>query len=147
MKEVTIRTVDIRDAGQIADLLRELGYPNTREFAQSKIAKLCKSDSDTVLIAETDGRVIGVAHLHIAELFHQPGRFGRIMAIVVTGDHRQSGVGRKLVDSLESIAKNAGCIKIEVTSGIHRKGGHVFYKKLGYTEKSKHFAKVLKVLE
>lgn len=144
MAEFTIKKAVIEDANQIAGLLKELGYPNTSAFAQSKIAELSKSDNDTVLIAEINDRIIGVAHLHIAELFHEPGRLGRVMAIVVTSNYRQSGVGQKLITSLETIARNAGCTKMEITSGIHRDGAHTFYKKLGYTEKPRRFGKVFK---
>ena len=45
------------------------------------------------------------------------------------------------MDFLESIAHDAGCTKMELTSGSHRKGAHKFYKNLGYTEKPKRFFK------
>jgi len=143
MGELKIRRPVAQDADQIAGLLKELGYPHNAEFAKSKIAELSKSESDTVLVAEVDGKVIGVAHLHIAELFHEPGRLGRVMALVVTNNHRSAGVGRKLMMSLETIARNSGCIKMEITSAIHRNDTHAFYKSLGYTEKPRRFIKLL----
>lgn len=143
MRKSTIREAVIEDAAHIAGLLKELGYPSTPAFAQSKIVELSKSDSDTVLVAETDGRVIGVAHLHIAELFHEPGRLGRVMAIVVKNDYRGLGVGQKLITLIENTARKAGCTKMELTSGIHRDDAHIFYKNLGYIEKPKRFLKIL----
>ncbi len=142
MEEFTIRKAVVEDADQIVGLLKELGYQNKPEFAQSKIAELSQGDKDFVLVAEMDGKVIGVAYLHIVELFYEPGRLGRIMAFVVTNNYRRLGVGRKLMTSLETMARNAGCIMMEITSGIHRNDAHAFYKKLGYTEKPRRFVKI-----
>lgn len=144
MEEFIVRKAVTEDADQIAVLLKELGYPNTPAFVQLKIVDLSESNNDTVLIAEVDGKVVGLAHLHIAELFHEPGRLGRIMAIVITNNYRRLGIGRKLMTLLEAIARNVGCIKLEVTSGTHRNDAHPFYRSLGYIETPKRFVKVLK---
>ena len=96
MKEFTIRKAVVEDADQIAVLLGDLGYPNTPAFAKSKIVELSKSRSDSVFVAEADNRVVAVAHLHIAELLHEPGRLGRIVAIVVSNKYLRRGVGRKI---------------------------------------------------
>lgn len=144
MAEFTIREATVQDAEQIAGLLQALGYPNTVAFSQQKIATLSQSAGDAVLVAEIAGRIIGVAHLHVAELFHEAGRLGRVMALVVAEHIRRSGVGKKLVLLLEKQARNAGCVKMEVTSGAHREGAHVFYGELGYLEEQKRFVKVLR---
>ena len=138
-----LRKAVVKDAKRIADLLKELGYPNIPAFAKSKISRLSKSKNDSVLVAEINREVIGAAHLHIAELFHEPGRLGRIMALVITKNCRQQGIGQKLMASLETIARKAGCIKMEVTSAVHRDSAHIFYKKLGYSEQPKRFVKPL----
>lgn len=144
MANFTIREATDQDAEQIAGLLQALGYPNTLAFARQKIAALSQHAGDVVLVAEASGRVIGVAHLHVAELFHEAGMIGRIMALVVTDRARRSGVGRRLMRSLEKLARNAGCVKMEVTSGAHREGAHSFYESLGYFEEPKRFVKVLR---
>jgi N-acetylglutamate synthase-like GNAT family acetyltransferase len=143
MEELTIREASGHDAGQIAGLLKELGYANTPSFAQQKLKSLSQSDRDIVLVAERESTVVGVAHLHLAELFHETGSLGRIMALVVTDDLRQAGVGTRLMRSLEALARRAGCVKMEVTSGAQRHGAHEFYQKLGYVEEPKRFVKML----
>ncbi len=143
MEEFTIRKAVVENADQIAVLLGGLGYPNTPAFAKSKIVKLSKSSSDSVFVAEADNRVVAVAHLHIAELLHEPGRLARIIAVVVTNNYLRRGVGRKFVALLETISRDTGCTKMELTNSIHRKGAHAFYKSLGYIEEPKRFVKVL----
>jgi GNAT superfamily N-acetyltransferase len=143
VEELKIRDAVIQDADQIAGLLKELGYPNTAPFAAQKIRELSNGENDTVLVAEIVGRVLGVAHLHVAELFHEQGRLGRIMALVVTSSERRRGIGRKLMAKLETAAHKAGCVKMEITSGGHRNDAHEFYGSLGYVEKRRRFVKEL----
>lgn len=143
MEEVRIRKAVIEDAKQIAILLGELGYPNTKEFTEAKIEELSKNEIDSVFVAEIEGKVIAFTHLHIAKMLHEPGKLGRIMAIVVSKDYSRAGVGRKLMYLLGNKAREAGCTKMELMSSNHRKGAHKFYKNLGYTEKPKRFLKNL----
>ncbi len=144
-KEIKIRKAKVEDAVSIFSLLEELGYPSSASFAKDKIRKLTKSKNDFVLMAEVDSKVIGVVHLHVAELFHEPGKMGRIMALVVNKKYRQAGVGYKLMVSLETIARKAGCTKMEITSASYRKDAHKFYLGLGYLEKPKRFIKRLDI--
>ena len=143
MEEVRIREATADDAKQVALLLGELGYPNKKEFAKEKIIELSKSEIDSVYVAEVKDKVMAFAHLHIAKMLHEPGKLGRIMAIVVSKDYSRLGVGRKLMYFLESMALDDGCTKMELTSGSHRKEAHKFYKNLGYFEKPKRFLKKL----
>jgi N-acetylglutamate synthase-like GNAT family acetyltransferase len=144
-QEIKIRKVGFKDAKLISGLLKELGYPNPSSFAKDKILKLVKSKNNFVLVAEVNSEVIGVTHLHIAELFHEAGKLGRIMALVVNKKYRQAGVGHRLMLSLETIARKKGCTKIEITSALHRKDAHKFYQGLGYFEKPKRFIKILDI--
>lgn len=143
MKEVKIRKAVIGDAEGVAVLLGELGYPNTVNFAKEKIAELSKSKIDFVYVAEIEGKVVAFSHMHIAKMFHEPGKLGKILAIVVSKDYKRVGIGKKLLSFLEDKARNAGCIKMELTSSAHRRGAHKFYKNIGYYEKPKRFLKKL----
>jgi N-acetylglutamate synthase-like GNAT family acetyltransferase len=143
VKKIRIRKVTLHDAPQIVPLLKELGYPNTTALVKKKIAILNRSTRDTVLVAETNNSVIGVAHLHVAELFHQKGRLGRILAIVVAYEYCRHSLGKQFMKKLEREARRAGCVKMEITSALHRSDAHAFYKRLGYREKPRRFIKLL----
>jgi GNAT superfamily N-acetyltransferase len=140
---VTMRAACPDDAERVAALLRELGYPETVAFARDKLGALAASDSDDVLVAEADGGVVGIVHLHVAELFQRAGRTGRIMALVVDEAMRGGGVGRALMEAAERRAAELGCCQVEATSGFHREGAHAFYRRLGYAERRRHFMKRL----
>jgi GNAT superfamily N-acetyltransferase len=96
-----------------------------------------------VYVAEAGGRLVAFVHLHRAELFHAPGRLGRIMALAVAEGSRRQGIGRRLMAAVERRARECGCVKMEVSSGVHRPGAHAFYRKLGYNEEPKRFVKML----
>jgi GNAT superfamily N-acetyltransferase len=140
---VRIRPAELGDSAAVAELLKELGYPRTPWFVRGKIVSLRNSPDDVVLIAELNRHPAGVAHMHVAELFHEEGRFARIMALVVARECRRRGVGRDLLAFLEETARRMGCGKIEITSAVHRSGAHAFYQRLGYAEAPKRFLKIL----
>jgi GNAT superfamily N-acetyltransferase len=138
---VAIREACPGDAERVAELLRELGYPETAAFAREKLQTLAASDSDTVFVAEADSRVVGVAHLHVAELFQRAARTGRVMALVVDETFRGRGAGRALMEAAERRAAGSGCCQVEASSGFHREAAHAFYRRLGYAERRRHFTK------
>jgi GNAT superfamily N-acetyltransferase len=138
---VTIREACPTDAERVAALLYELGYPGTVVFAREKLRALAASDSDSVFVAEVEGCVVGVAHLHVAELFQRAARTGRVMALVVDEAFRGRGVGRALMEAAEKRAAELGCCQVEASSGFRREGAHAFYRRLGYAERRRHFTK------
>lgn len=92
MEEFKIKKAVVEDAKQIATLPGELGYPNTEEFTKAKIVELSNSKIDSVFVAEIKDKIIAFAHLHIAKVLHEPGKLGRVMAIVVSKDYSRAGV-------------------------------------------------------
>jgi ribosomal protein S18 acetylase RimI-like enzyme len=76
-------------------------------------------------------------------VLHEPGDWCRITALVVAERARRRGLARALVTEAESIARGHGCVRIEVTSALHRDGAHELYRGLGYGQVSEHFLKPL----
>ncbi|HWF45240.1 MAG TPA: GNAT family N-acetyltransferase [Candidatus Kapabacteria bacterium] len=145
--EIVIRDVEDRDASQIAKLLTQLGYPCDSDFARNKLHELSVHPSSQVSVAEVNGTVAGVISFDSQPLFHQAGKLGTIMALSVLESHRGNGIGRKLVKHIERVAKERGCVKIAVASGVHREDAHRFYRSLGYEEITKRFVKKIDSVE
>jgi GNAT superfamily N-acetyltransferase len=95
---------------------------------------LAGDPSGRVLVAEAEGQAVGVLALRACPYFERPGRFCRIVALVVRGDRREQGVGRRLVEAAESIALELGCTEMEVTSRRTREDAEAFYTALGYED-------------
>lgn len=137
----TVRTARIDDAVRIRDLLGQLGYETSSSFVEDRLS-LSQNDLLTeVLVGESGGFVVAVASLHAFDLFHRPGRIGRITAFVVDASARGKGMGSVLLKAADSWFRHNGCVRAEVTSGDHRPAAHAFYEFHGYQPDERRFLK------
>ena len=141
--KIVIRDAQRDDATAIAQLLGELGYPNTSKFVLTKIQKMSGRRRDRILVAEKRACVVGVLSLHIMPLLHKRGDLCRVSSLVVTEKNRGQYIGGRLMEMAETYARANNCVYIEVTSGDQRLRAHEFYYKLGYTRSAKRFVKSL----
>ena len=137
----TVRPARPEDGSRIRELLAQLGYAADPSHVEQRLETMEKSGTDTVLVAETGGAVIGVASLHSFDLFHQPGRIGRITSFVVDASVRGEGAGKLLLAAADEFFRSVGCIRSEVTSGDHRPAAHAFYEANGYVPDERRFLK------
>jgi GNAT superfamily N-acetyltransferase len=137
---VSVRRAAAADAAAIAALLAELGYQAAPAEVERRLGALGRS---AALVADLDGATAGVLTLSMVPVLHEPGDWCRITALVVAERARRRGLARALVTEAESIARGHGCVRIEVTSALHRDGAHELYRGLGYGQVSEHFLKPL----
>ena len=138
---INTRFAAIADAESISYLMNQLGYVTSPALVTEKISAFSNSLIDQVLVAEVEGKVVGVISCHITSLFHQAGASGRITSLVVDKDFRSMEIARSLLAKAEDFFIRQGCIKFEVTSGDHRKEAHGFYKSCGYEDDERRFIK------
>jgi N-acetylglutamate synthase-like GNAT family acetyltransferase len=139
--EITIRDATNDDAEAIALLLTQLGYPATNEFVTHKLEEIRALTNAFVLVAEKEDEILGVLSFNSEPAFHKEGRIGTITALSVRDDERGQRIGTRLVKTCEIRAKEQGCCRIAVASGVQRLDAHRFYLSLGYQEKTKRFVK------
>jgi GNAT superfamily N-acetyltransferase len=140
---VTIRDPRPEDAEALAALIEELGYPTTAEATAERLARLEASDADRVAVAELDGRVVGLAAIHESLSVEYDEPAAKLSAIVVDEEQRRRGVGEALVAEMEAEARRRGCCLIFLTTAERRRDAHAFYRRLGYEETGRRFAKTL----
>jgi GNAT superfamily N-acetyltransferase len=140
---VEIRAARATDAADLSDLLGQLGYPTTPAQAAARLARMSAESGQHALVAEMDGRVVGLTTIIVRHVISADAPFARIASVVVAESHRSRGIGQSLVEAAERIAREAGCDRIEVTSGEHRARAHDFYRRLGYEERPRRFIKTL----
>ena len=136
---VTIRDAAPADVQAIVDLLEQFGHPISPETTRHQLALLAGTGRDRVLVAESDGVVLGVLSLHWTPLLHRDRPLGRVTALVVEEAARGQGVGGRLVAEAERVLRVAGCSAVEVTSNVRRAEAHDFYRGLGYGQPSAYF--------
>jgi GNAT superfamily N-acetyltransferase len=66
-----------------------------------------------------------------------------IMALVVAEQARGLGVGRRLVSSAESLARERGASRLMVTTHLRRADAHAFYERLGFDFTGRRYLKAL----
>lgn len=128
-------------------LLAELGYPgNSEDDVRMRLTTWAGESTSRVLVAEHRDKLLGVIAVTAIPYFERDGRWGRIVALVVSAGSRGQGIGQQLVAAAETAAAGLGCVAMEVTSSRSRTGSHPFYRKLGYQESGDRSARYLKAL-
>lgn len=138
-----IRHATDADAAAIAGLMEQLGYPAGADLIAFKLNVLSRSADEAVFLAIDADRIVGCLSGHVHDLFHVPGRLGRITSLVVDAGARGLGVGRALIDKSADYFRDRGCVRIEVTSGDHRPDAHAFYQSVGFAPDERRFVKRL----
>jgi GNAT superfamily N-acetyltransferase len=140
---VKIRELEAGDGAAIAALLEQLGYPATREQIRRRLERLALSTSDVKWVAELDGTLMGLVGIHVSASLEHDADVAKVTEIVVDERFRRQGVGGALLATAEREATRRGCELIYLTTAERRKDAHEFYRRLGYEETGRRFAKPL----
>ena len=98
------------------------------------------------IVAERHEQVLGIVAVTAIPFLEHEGRWGRIVALVVSSACRGQGVGRQLVKAAGNAASEPGCVVMELTSALSRTDSHRFYQTLGYQNWGDRSARYLKDL-
>jgi len=142
---ITIRPARAEDAGRIAELSGQLGYPAAEEDIRRRLAAIEQDGRGVVYVAEADGQAIGWVHVYSApQLESDP--HAEIGGLVVDEAHRGCGVGRLLMQEAEDWAREHGCREVRVRSNVIREQAHIFYERIDYinVKTQKVFRKILR---
>lgn len=140
---VHIRDATIADAGAVASLLMQLGYPSTGDEVAARLLRLRDFGSAMIRVAEFGGQPVGVITCHVFPSIHAPTPIAWLTTLVVSQEFAGRGIGRALTDSAEDWARSCGASRIAVTSANHRDGAHAFYEHIGYERTGVRLAKLL----
>jgi predicted N-acetyltransferase YhbS len=140
---IEVRACTPEHAPAVGALLEQLGYPVSARQAAEQIRELGGTASDPILIAETDGKIVGLLASHLCRMLQYRRPVMRITVLVVDHNARRRGVGKRLMEHAEQIATAAGCELVELTSAMDRADAHAFYSGLGYEANSLRFRKLL----
>jgi N-acetylglutamate synthase-like GNAT family acetyltransferase len=140
---VQIRDANEGDAVALARLIGQLGYPTDDEAIHRRLARIDASPADRLFVAEVEGQVVGMAGIHISLSVEHDGDAAKVSAIVVDDSFRQQGVGRALLEAVEAEARARGCVLVFLTTAERRAEAHEFYRRLGWEETGRRFAKTL----
>ncbi len=138
-----IRPLVSSEFPQACELLRELNPDVPEEVMQERLATLLRDHSHYELIgAFVDKELVGLAGGWIATKLWC-GRYLEIDNLVVSAAQRYSGIGTKLIEHLEAMARTHDCKVMVLDSYTSNQASHRLYHRLGYEIWGFHFIKPL----
>jgi GNAT superfamily N-acetyltransferase len=140
---VNIRFAKSEDTQTICDLLKQMGYLQPLALIQEKFELLNNDSNSKILVAEEEDKICGFLSLYFIPQIALQGDFAKICYLCVDEKMRSKGVGHLLVQEAERLARQRGCDRMELHSGMQRPLAHQFYLREGYIEAPKYFRKAL----
>ncbi|MGL6068994.1 MAG: GNAT family N-acetyltransferase, partial [Sediminibacterium sp.] len=105
-QNIIIREFELKDIPYLTSLTKELGYDTTADQMTERISNIMKLNNYWTLVAVAEDMVMGYIGLIKNYFWEQDGPYLRVQALVVNADYRKLGVGQKLIQAAEQLAKN-----------------------------------------
>jgi GNAT superfamily N-acetyltransferase len=112
-------------AAEVAPLIRALRPTLTHESAMAFAAEAHQQGLVFTVARDGRGRCVGVATHRV--LATSRGRLLFVDDLVTDPELRSCGIGARLLAELEQRGRKAGCVRIELDSGVTNHGAHRFY--------------------
>ncbi|MCK1547424.1 GNAT family N-acetyltransferase [Bradyrhizobium sp. 147] len=139
---VSIRRARRDDVAVIVAMLADDHLGRARERVEDPLpaayyaafARVERDPNLTLVVAESEGRVVGCLQLAILPgISSQGGVRGLLEDVRVASDCRSRGIGERLVQWAVAEAKARGCNLVELLTHQTRVDAQRFYKRLGFT--------------
>ncbi|HKA90124.1 MAG TPA: GNAT family N-acetyltransferase [Haliangiales bacterium] len=103
----------------------------------AELAKLLRSASEAIRVAEVDGSVVAFLHVQLydtppAETL-TPRRRAHVETLVVAAEARLRGIGRRLMEEAEAWGRDRGAVELVLTVWAGNDDAEEFYRRLGFT--------------
>ena len=143
--ELTFREAALADLERVVELIADdavaagrtgsYGEPHIRAFEA-----IAASPDNELVVAESDGAVIGVMQLTFIPGISRNGASRLLVeAVRVSSELRGQGIGRRLMDHAHERGRARGCALAQLTSDKQRPEAHRFYRGLGYEQSHEGF--------
>ena len=136
-----IRAARRSDAPALVPLFADWDHPQPADVIEAVLTEWTRHDDRVILVAVVDDGLAGLAAVSTGPHLSRPGRYARLVGLVVGADYRRRGIASALLDEAERRARAWACDQLELTSGRFREEAHQFYPARGYEETSGHHAR------
>jgi GNAT superfamily N-acetyltransferase len=148
MAKLTIRRAETKDAVEMAEILREIGWSEKRnnmplkEVSEpiEKLIKHCGEDSEghTMIVAVDEYKVIGFTNVHWVPFVMLGSWEGYVSDVFVSPQAGGKGAGSALIKHIMEEGEKRGCMRLMLTNGKEKPSYKTgFYKKMGWIERPK----------
>ncbi len=141
-KEIILRNVEATDAEEIIEILNKIDSETTfltrepgefnltleeeRKFLQSQVV----SEVNIMILAEVEGKIVGMCAINGNT--KRRLRHSASLGITILKDYWGMGIGRKLMETGISWAKNNGISRMELKADTNNHRALALYLKLGF---------------
>ncbi|MDW8358600.1 GNAT family N-acetyltransferase [Thermus sp.] len=131
---VEIRPLTQEDLPEVAGLLQLLDPQGGDLEALLQAWKaLTACPWGQAFVAVREGKVVGTYTLYVLPNLGHGGRpFAVMESVAVAQEAQGQGIGTQMVRHALEEARRLGAYKLALSSALHRKGAHRFYKRLGF---------------
>lgn len=136
--QVTIRHACPGDEQSIVRLVREMaeGEGDVSAIDEHYVRRFLASPVSGALLAEDGADAVGLLSYAIVPGLYHTADSGLIELLIVTGDRRSEGIGRRLVETALRVFRDAGCAEASVSTGTENQAAQKAYCDAGLTEAS-----------
>ncbi len=111
-------------------------YPTDASEVEGFFRYQIAADDNSIFIARAAGHTVGYVWCTVKRKRENPFKHGRetiyIHQISVDPEYRRKGVGRKLMEAVESLAKEEGICNLALDSWVFNGEAHAFFERLGF---------------
>src|SRR5215213_6147479 len=104
------------------------------EAIRARLLELLEEPRARVLVAEGGGGVIGVASLWVKPDLAHGDTVTEVPMLVVSADARRQGIGKLLIEKVQSIATAENAALLELIATRENDVARAFYRALGFVE-------------
>lgn len=139
--DFTIRLVTKSDINQLADYLGEESFrrisslpdEERRRALQQLIDYIIASEQSSLYVAIINGKIVAYIHVHWLPYLILNGIEGYISELFVLENNRGSGIGRRLLQIVESEAQEKNAVRLNLINSTDRESyQRGFYEKQGF---------------
>ena len=132
-----------QDAAALARLFAELGYAVAVGDVPARLARFRDRSGGRVLVVEDQDAVVAFAAVEVRFPIQHATPLLYVSALAVASSARRRGLGRRLLEAVETLGRAAGCGRAAVTSAERRADAHAFYLAAGWSYSGRRFGKEL----
>jgi GNAT superfamily N-acetyltransferase len=126
-----------------ADAPAPIQTPRHEAELKAVFRRLLRAPDARVILAWESEQAVALMDLTVRDTLFHCGATMVIEDLIVDAAHRRRGIGKRLVELAEEIARERGCRGVELSSDLFREETHEFWQALGYEAKASQFRKTL----
>lgn len=135
INEILIRQAESKDASDIEQLYKILCPDQSILVDPEHINSLLINPKSYLLVAELNKKIIGTVLLLITiDTLFGKRPVGTVRNLIVDPTIRRMGVGRKLMNEVIQVSREAGVTGISLNSALKRKEAHALFRSIGFIE-------------